>query len=346
MNPSPLDLTNGEWQNLVRKVCDGTCTPFLGVGAAKRIFGDTAAIARSLVIDEENKIDDSDLLDTTGDNLPRLSQQLQTRYSEDDLRERWAKFIDRKAPKNLILPPDLPQMALAGLNFPVWITTAYDDLILRALAKRAYAPEPRLCRWSEFGPYDDQIEVPDFMENRSGRPITQPFADYHPPDNTAPEYEGKKSPLVYHLYGHYSWKETLVTSQVHFLELLAKTAEAKDRQGADLGRIPERVLAAIRTTSLLFIGYRLGDLDFRILLHTLKDRFVENRGFNIAIQVEPKDPTSAALQQAVGEGEQRRTLRDYAQREIKQYFPWANIRVVFAEAEKFAGALSQDGDKR
>ena len=110
------------------------------------------------------------------DNVPKIAQQLRARAYPAFPQERMAEFLKEKAGPT-IKSPVSPHSVLASLNLPVWITTAYDDLIERALIDRQIAPEVRLCRWKSFGPYRNQIKLPG-RKGKAPKPVTNPFSEF------------------------------------------------------------------------------------------------------------------------------------------------------------------------
>jgi len=254
------------------------------------------------------------------------------------------QFLKSKAPSGA-KPPDTPHMALASLDFKAWITTAYDDLIERALVENWKNPQVRLCRWAPFSQYPNTIKVR--MKDNKLKSVAEPFAESREASIA--------EPLVYHMYGHFDWEETLVVSEFDYFEFLASTAQHADRPDSelDVGRISSRVDAIITGTSLLFLGYRLGDLDFRILLHSIKHRLAGNLRLNIALQLQPEDAASEEIKRAVSTtggtaspqeqdlGRQQDKLRDYAELDLKEYFRNARVKVLFADSEVFATELAR-----
>src|SRR5207248_3295780 len=86
-------------------------------------------------------------------------------------------------------------------------------------------------------------------------------------------------------------------------ELQKRASTTRDRRTAKVppaGMVPEVVSRRVPRTSLLFLGYRLGDLDLRILLHTFKAKLADNEDLNIALQLEPDDPVTEDIEKVVG----------------------------------------------
>jgi len=73
------------------------------------------------------------------------------------------------------------------------------------------------------------------------------------------------NPLVFHLHGALDVSESLVLTEDDYLTFLANIAAKPDL-------LPDVVQQAFAATSFLFIGYRLGDWNFRVLFQTLRAR--------------------------------------------------------------------------
>ena len=88
------------------------------------------------------------------------------------------------------------------------------------------------------------------------------------------------NPLVFHLHGALDISESLVLTEDDYLTFLANMAAKPDL-------LPEVVQQAFAATSFLFIGYRLGDWNFRVLFQTLRAR----QQFSSIVVLKPPDET-------------------------------------------------------
>src|SRR5262249_48887501 len=88
------------------------------------------------------------------------------------------------------------------------------------------------------------------------------------------------NPLVFHLHGALDVSESLVLTEDDYLTFLANIA-------AKPNLLPEVVQQAFAATSFLFIGYRLGDWNFRVLFQTLRAR----QQFSSIVVLKPPDET-------------------------------------------------------
>src|SRR5262249_21748642 len=106
----------------------------------------------------------------------------------------------------------------------------------------------------------------------------------------------RQHPLVYHLFGTFPRRELVVLTQDDYFEYLI---------GASLNSksIPAAVRKALNASSLLFVGFRLEDWKFRVLLQSIMNRsghsLSASAGYNhVAVQLDPQaggiqDPDTA-----------------------------------------------------
>ena len=133
-----------------------------------------------------------------------------------------------------------PLRTLAQFNLPIYVTTGYFDFMERALAANGRQPRTQICFWA-------------------GEPVE--FADET--HRVAPHFvPSAEEPLVYHLYGLESYPESLVLSEDDYLDFLARVSQDVSQENPI---IPWYLRKALTKSSLLLLGYRLQDWDFRVL---------------------------------------------------------------------------------
>jgi hypothetical protein len=231
-------LRENDWKVLLQRLKTGTCTPFIGAGADFGVLPLGADIAREWAKEYAYPFEDST-------DLVRVAQYLTIEfndgtYPKDLIRMRFASA----APPNFH-EPDEPHGLLADLHLPIYLTTNYDDFMARALADRHRDPRRDLCRWS-----DRLKAIPSVFNDEPG---------YKP--NVA-------NPLVFHLHGMLRLKErdiphSLVLTEDDYLEFLVNLVH-------DTDLLPLPIREALTNTSLLFIGYRLADWNFRVMYQSLR----------------------------------------------------------------------------
>jgi SIR2-like domain len=187
--------------------------------------------------------------------------------------------------------PGQPHRVLAGLPLPLYLTSNYDDFMGLALEEAGKAPAREFCAWNE------QFSVAD--PDR---------------DALAPTPE---APVVYHLHGRLDDPESLVLTEDDYLDFLVSVSRA------DL--LPPRIQRALSDTSLLFVGYRLADWNFRVLHRGIVAAIAPSRRrLSITVQVPPADESSDAVQQY-----------------LDSYFQNMNVRVFWGTAAEFAAELNR-----
>jgi hypothetical protein len=155
---------------------------------------------------------------------------------------------------------------MADLPLPVYITTNYDDFMVRALRDRGKRPEQEICRWNS---------------RLDGLPSVFDRLDYVPRPET---------PLVFHLHGHAGIPQSLVLTEDDYLDfLIAISKNAK--------LLPPRIQEAMADASLLFIGYKIADWNFRVLFRTLVNYLEAGlKRKHVSVQILPLGDTAACHQ--------------------------------------------------
>ena len=208
--------------------------------------------------------------------------------------------------------PD-PLRELARLRLPIYITTSYHDFLERALrAEGATHVRTQFCLWN----MNQEIVDTEHLPERGYAPTAQ-------------------EPVVYHLHGYEEYPASLVLSEDDYLDYLLALAHDTN---ANQPLIPPYIRTALEVSSLLLLGYRLQDWDFRILYRGLINaqhgQFRElNDMYGIAIQLDPKFQTEIQAK-----AEARQYLNDY--------FKDANFRVEWSSIDRFIAMLWAEFDKR
>jgi hypothetical protein len=202
---------------------------------------------------------------------------------------------DAVAPKDRVvkmfratLPPSFddprePHALLADLPLAVYITTNYDGFMAAALRSRGRQPTEVLCRWNS--------QVP------RSRP--------HPPSPA--------EPWVFHFHGSQTDVASIVLTEDDYIDFLVSVQQ-------DEKVLPPAIRVALCNTSLLFIGYSLSDLTFRVLfrglLYTLPAALQRR---HLAVQLPPGDEKAAEY--------------------LEQYFDRWSVKVFWGTAQEFTAEL-------
>jgi SIR2-like domain len=274
-----------DWRLLLARVADGLCTPFLGAGAVAPTLPLGSGIAKRWAAEHEYPLDDAQ-------DLAHVSQFLAV-YQDD------AMYPKELISAELAAHP-LPDFSAAGevhgvlahLPLPIFITTNYDDSMCAALRAAGKDPHREVCRWNASPALHAE---PSPLSDSSYTPT---------PAN----------PLVYHLHGCLGLPESLVLTEDDYLDFLVAVARDPDL-------LPHHVQRALAGTSLLFLGYRLADWDFRVIHRGLVASMEASlRRLSVTVQLTPSDPA-----------------RDY----LDRYFGALKLRVYWGSASDFAADLAR-----
>jgi hypothetical protein len=289
-------LDDSGWEVLLGRIGDGKCTPFLGAGVNDDILPLGREIAEEWAEKYEYPLENcSDLVQVAqflaiSRNDPMFPKERVLKH----LKIRLEEWLRKNDPKKFFLDPSEPLSVLAELPLPIYMTTNYDDLMLRALKSHKKAPRRELCRWNKY-----VKEKPSVFDSPSG---------FEPTPAT---------PVVFHLHGHDEIPESLVLTEDDYLDFLVNISREKV--------LPSRIEEALTGASLLFIGYRLADLNFRVIFRGLVGSMEGSlRRVNVGVQLPPGTP------------EQERTkVQDY----LAQYFGSLRVQVYWGTAKQFVAEL-------
>lgn len=280
----PRDLTRGDWDTLLGRIEAGDCTPFLGAGAS----ADTLPLGREIAEKwaAEYKYPFWDRHD-----LARVAQYVAVMRDPIVPKERLCNEFKKVEPPNFAAP-DEPHGALAALPLPIYMTTNYDDFMYQALEQAGKQPRRELCRWNIHPSLEDIEIVLD------GHFVPKPA-----------------EPVVFHLHGHLSVVDSLVLTEDDYLDFVVATADHSRML------LPHDIHLAIASTSLIFVGYSLADLDFRVLHRGILARVARGqKRLSVTVQLERDD----------------RKERDY----LKKYFSTLlEVKVFWGTAGEFTQEL-------
>jgi len=296
-------LPEREWKVLLQRIKDGNCTPFLGAGACYGALPLGGVLARQWARDYEYPLEGADDLIKVSQFVALLYDQA---FPKEEIARLFRKLRDRGAAgadvpdvfRDLKPPdfrePDEPHGVLARLPLPVYMTTNYDDFMSSALKDRMRDVRRDYCRWSAA------------IEARPSVFETEP--DYAPTP---------ARPLVFHLHGCDDVPGSLVLTEDDYLGFLAGMVGRQD----DL--LPARIREAVASSSLLFIGYRLADTNFRVLFQGLRPP----RGAmtSLVVMVPPDDDSP--------------DKRDKAKEYLDHYYGAMKLSVYWGTARAFCKEL-------
>lgn len=192
---------------------------------------------------------------------------------------------------------DEPHRLLADFRLPIYITTNYDNFMVQALKHRHCDPKQELCRWNSIlkkraSVFDDH----DFNPSRA-------------------------NPVVYHLHGYLEEPESLVLTEDDYLDFLVNISK-------DADIIPSTIQESLAKTSLLFIGYKLADVNFRVLLRGIIGYLERSlTRSHISVQLIP------------GGDDISQEEKDKARTYLDKYFSTIDVKVYWGTSREFTKEL-------
>lgn len=287
-----LNMTDDDWKNLLEKIKFGKCTPFLGAGASFGTVPLGSEIASKWAKEYEYPLDDS--LD-----LARVAQFVAVTEEDHMTPKDRMQDLFRSLPLPDFTLLDEPHRVLADLPFPIYITTNYDNAMLSALENRGRDPKLELCHWNTY--LEESLE-----------------SIFDKDENYIPT---KANPLVFHLHGHYTVAESMVLTEDDYLDFLIHVSEDKKL-------LPPCIRRAMTSSSLLFLGYKIADWDFRVLFRRIigyLDKSIIRT--HISIQITPEHEGISMEQQ------------EMMQKYLERHYAQDKVRVYWGSCDEFAAEL-------
>lgn len=286
----PSNLEEKDWDTLIKRINDGKCTAFLGAGACHPILPLGKDLAEKWAKEYDYPLEDCG-------NLSRVAQFMAVDHRDP----MFPKDEIAREFKNYTAPdfnePDEPHGILADLPISIYITTNYDDFMMQALKSRNKDPKLELCLWNKY--IKDQPSIfeskPDFVPNPA-------------------------NPVVFHLHGYREVPESLVLTEDDLLDFVVNISRDQDV-------LPPIIKKAIAGTSLLFIGYRLADWNFRAIFRGIVNSMEKVlRRLSVSVQF-PRPKKKLALEY------------------LTEYFKTTDVLVYWGKAREFARDLRERWEK-
>lgn len=279
-----------KWDAICHQVRKGEFIPILGPELGRDAFGGTAELACALAQKHNSPLAPHDC-----DDLAKVSQYLSTRYNrtfaQEAVEEEFQAMLtqrlgldggkSRSLPETLALAlergqrnPDDPYFALAKLDAAIYLNASPDPTLLYALRAVQKKPEAVSSAWR-------------------GQAVPQRPA----PTNPNPTSE---QPWVYYVFGRLGRPDTLVLTEDDFFDYLIASSK--------LDLLLPKLTGNLVQSSLLFLGFRLDDWRFRVLLRmivTTKGAGTMRDLSHVGVQVNPDENNFANLARA------RRYLETY-----------------------------------
>jgi hypothetical protein len=223
---------------------------------------DLAQVAQYLTVRKAEAVVRGYLIDYLGEEIRRRSDR-----AKDDDDPFLDLPLDPRKPEEAITEvgrrlrkadPGDPYSVAAALPVNVYVTTAVTDLLQAALRDRNPPREPVTMAF----PWN---ESPDF----------EALEDFEEPT--------EERPLVYHLFGRLERPRSLVLSEDDYFEWMAAWLTQRKI-------IPPVVAKSLVEKSLMFVGFRLDDWDFKVVFNAVKSfggREMLKESLHVGVQVSP-----------------------------------------------------------
>lgn len=340
---------------LVNEIRRQRCTPILGPGLNDQLLGSRQDIAQRWA-----KHFHFPLAPHWRDDLPQVAQYLSVNLSREFPRDELGHYlrsqlIDRYGdqlpgyqgrglddiPLGPLMsdawrirysdPSQDPYAVLAALPLPLYVTTQPWNLLAEALRESGKDPQVEPCRWRRLESdyrWDDEgdaANTPDWAFNEPEDPAARMEASSAGWPTSVferdPSYRPSAAqPLVYHLFGHHARRRSLVLTEDEYFDFLIGITRDKDL-------VPGGVRRAFADSSLMFLGFRLDEWDFRVLYRSIINQEGDRRGehTHVAVQIDPEEGRSIEP--------------DRARRYLETYFQNSNITIYWGSTENFIKEL-------
>jgi hypothetical protein len=295
-----MPFTEADWDTLITRILEKECMPIIGAGAsAPRLpLGDGLALELA-----------RKLLKHPAPNPMTLEQVAQCLAVERHDAVFPKKEASRIIAARLALPyigtTADPHEVLADLALPIYVTTNYDDLLTQALRSKNRPVVREYCRWNGI-----LLETPSALEGNY-----EPRSDH---------------PLVFHLHGHIHDPRSIVISEDDYLDFLVNLSRDVATANQTRKMLPICVRDGLKNFTLLFVGYRLRDINFRVILRGLLGPLLPSeRSMSLTVQLPPREGTSE---------EEAFRIQGY----LDDYFGWTmRLQVYWGTANQFMTDLQR-----
>ncbi|MGH3693654.1 MAG: SIR2 family NAD-dependent protein deacylase [Pseudonocardiaceae bacterium] len=288
------EVEERDWDRLIEELGDGECTPFIGAGACVPTLPTTAALC-----EKWSKKYDYPFKEVA--DLPRIMEYAAIAEGEHvTIKRRLCNEFMKQRPPDFTIDTE-PHALLAKFPLPVYLTTNYDDFMVRALEHAGKRPYAATCPWYKGAP----------------------------PSGLKDSVLSADTPIVYHLHGRCMQNsrrtsESLVLTESDYLEFLVNLGSDRAADGKNF--IPTPILPSFTERPLLFIGYSLRDLTFRVIFEGLR---------NAVPRVQRRQHVSVQLPLVNKGGVADDRVKDY----LVKYFRTLDICVYWGSAEEFCTEL-------
>jgi hypothetical protein len=303
------------WETLLANIAEKLCTPFLGPGVTADLLPGPGELARQLAekfgypfLDQANLPRVTQFMGTFDNRRPRqqllsnLTGQFRKRMGLAAAKgpmpsaQTLSQVIESAdwAKTSRVLFENEIHHQLAELELPLYLTTNIDNFMTLALKDKVGKCRREVVQWRH--------------------PILARH-DLDPP--ASPE-----DPVVLHLFGTDADLLSMVITEDDHLDYLARIS--RDHEYF----LPYSVNESLASTTLLLLGYRLEDLDLKIIMRGLLNHLDLKRWdmMHVAVQLESNDH----------EGSKEKEIIEY----LQKYFAHASIDIYWGNTLQFVSDLA------
>jgi hypothetical protein len=283
------------WAALRLHVGAGNVTPVLGPGLADSILGSRQEIAVRWVKRWQMPIASHNQRD-----LAQVTQYLRVRSAPGVVRNQMQEYLMNEIAEQRAQAPaddpvwrDFPDELIAnGGSDPMLLEQALLEIGKRLRSTDEGDPYRVMASFDKVSVYvttgwTDLLQAALRARDPSREPITMTFPwnepiEADPPRDPLPTVD---RPLVYHLFGRLDNPRSLVLSEDDYFEWMNAWIERRKD-------VPASVRKALTAKSLLFVGYRLDEWDFRVVFHGIKSfggSSMLKENLHIGVQLSPEN---------------------------------------------------------
>lgn len=250
-----MSLGEVAWTKLVDQLSTGDCTPFIGAGACLPTLPAAGKLSKVWAKRHVYPFKDPE-------NLSRVMQYAVV--SADD-RLYVKETLARELKKMTYTHPSDPHALLATFPISVYFTTNYDNFMEEALDAEGKNPKPKICPWwYEKAPKGLKSDIYRIDKETS-----------------------RDEPIVYHLHGSWDVPDSLVVTEDDYIRFLVNGSLG--RGAGSQWFVPAEIKPNLQR-SILFIGYSLQDVTFRVIFRQLlREIPPDDRRGHVSVQVSPSD---------------------------------------------------------
>ena len=301
----PSGWNDADWEALIRAIRAGQCTPFLGAGACAGVLPLGGDIARHWAAQDKYPFSDKH-------NLVRVAQFVAVQGGSPLTPKR--RIVDQFTNQS-VLPvfsnPHEPHRVVAEFRLPVYMTTNYDDFMMQAIRyvdSQSCASDPTLK------PREPQEAVCKWHLAGNRRPVR--FDLESTPD--------VQHPVVFHMHGYVKDASSMVLTEDDYLDFLMNISEVPDV-------IPPRIEEAFTSSALLFLGYSLEDMNFKVLFRKLVSYMqISQAQRHVSVQLAPK--AEKPDQEEIDRAENQRAY-------MERHLGLRNVKIYWGDCHDFTRDL-------